>query len=130
MGPIVYVDRSDVLPGRLDELRERFAELAAFVESAVPEVLSYAVHLSENGTRASIVHVHADEASLAHLMTAIRDRLPPFAELLQLRSIEVFGEVGESLRTQLRAKADLLGAESLTISGRYAGFLRGISPSE
>lgn len=129
MPPLIYLDRSDVLPGKLSELRARFAELAEFVESAVPGSVTYAVYLDEDGTRASVLHVHPDENSLMQHMAAIRDWLPPFGELLQIRSIEVFGEISDALRAELEEKARLLGAHGVTINQATAGFLRPINAS-
>lgn len=42
--PIIYLDRAAIRPGRLDEARRAFVELAAFVEAHEPELISYAVY--------------------------------------------------------------------------------------
>ena len=122
--PIIYLDRSDIRPGRLDDARRAFDELSAFVDANEPHLLSYAVYLSEDGTRASVLHVHPDEASLRRQMGVIQPRLAPFAELLQLREIEVFGEIGPELAEELNAKLRLLGTDGLLVRHPHAGFLR------
>jgi choline dehydrogenase-like flavoprotein len=50
-GPIVYVDRSRVREGRLDELREAMAELVAFVAANEPDIRSYDVYFDAEGER-------------------------------------------------------------------------------
>ncbi len=122
--PIIYLDRSDVLPGRLDELRDAFRELAEVVERDEPQLLSYAAYFSEDGTQSSVLHAHRDKTSLLRHMQVIGPHLPPFAELLRLREIEVFGEIGPDLTRQLESKLALLGDEGLTVHRHGAGFLR------
>ena len=122
--PVIYLDRAAIRPGRLDDLRRAFGELAAFVEAHEPALISYAVYFSEDGTRSSVMHVHRDEASLIRHKDVIQPLLPPFADLLRLTQIEVFGEIGLELRAQLEAKLRLLGDEALLFNRPHAGFLR------
>jgi len=122
--PVIYLDRSHVRPGRLDDLKRAFRDLTAFVEATEPGLLSYAVYFSDDGTRVSVLHVHRDEASLRRHMEVIQPRLPRFADLLELVEIEVFGKVGPELATQLQAKLRLLGKEGLQVRHAEAGFLR------
>lgn len=126
--PIIYLDRSDIRHGRLDEAKRAFDDLAAFVEANEPQLLSYAVYFSEDGARSSVLHVHGDEASLRRHMEVIQPRLARFAELLELREIEVFGEVGPELIEQLNAKLRLLGSEGLLVRHAQAGYLRSPAP--
>ena len=39
--PIVYVDRSEVRPGRLAELKVAMTDLARFVQANEPQLLAY-----------------------------------------------------------------------------------------
>lgn len=122
--PIYYLDRSDVRPGRLEDLKRAFDDLATFVEDNEPQLLSYAVYFSDDGKQSSVLHVHRDEASLRRHMEMIQPRLAPFAELLELREIEVFGEIGPELTGQLNAKLRLLGTQGLVVRHGQAGFVR------
>jgi quinol monooxygenase YgiN len=122
--PLVYVDTSDVRQGARGELERAIEELAKFVEANVPEVLAYSVHLSDDGGEMTVVHVHADSASLeSHLETggpAFRE----LADLVTLKAIHVYGEPSERALEQLRAKARALGSGQVVVHTRAAGFSR------
>jgi hypothetical protein len=53
-------------------------------------------------------------------MTLIAPVLAPFRDLLQLRSIDVYGSPSDAVLGQLRDKVALLGG-TITIHGRIAG---------
>ena len=109
MGSIVYVDRSEILTGKLPALEAAVRELAGHVAAHAPRVRSYAVHVSPDRSTMTVVHVHADAGSLEELMEAIAPLLPPFSELLRLRAIDVYGAPSERTRAALEAKVALLG---------------------
>ncbi|HMA27631.1 MAG TPA: hypothetical protein VKO62_08325, partial [Solirubrobacterales bacterium] len=66
--PLVYVDTSDVREGALEQLKGAVAELAEFVEKNVPRIVAYGAFFSDDGRQMTVVHVHADAASLDHHM--------------------------------------------------------------
>src|SRR5438876_974175 len=105
--PIVYVDHSDVREGKLEELKGSLKELADFVETNEPQILSYTVYLNEDQTRITVMHLHRDAPSLAFHMDVGGEVFPRFAELVNLRSIDVYGAVTDDIVEQLRAKARL-----------------------
>ena len=122
--PLVYVDRSDVHEGALAELQGAIAEFARFVEENEPQLLSYSVYFSENETRMTVVHVHADSASLDYHLDVVGPRLEPFAGLLTMSSIEIFGEPSERALRQLQDKVRLLGSGDVIVHSPQAGFTR------
>jgi hypothetical protein len=122
--PIVYVDRSDVHEGALVELRGAMAEFARFVEENEPQLLSYSVYFSDDGARMTVVHVHADSASLDYHLDVIGPRLEPLAGLLTMTSIEIFGEPSETALQQLQDKVRLLGSGDVIVHSPHAGFTR------
>ena len=124
MTPLIYLDRSDVRDGRHEELEAAFRVLASFVEEHEPWLISYAVAFSADRRHTAVLSVHRDQTSLRRHLEVIRDQLAPFAELLRLRSIEVFGDVDDELRNLLQRKADLLGADSVSVHPVTSGFLR------
>ena len=122
--PIVYVDHSDIRPGKLDELKAALRELAAFVEEHEPELVSYAAYIDEAAGTVSVTHVHRDVASLDTHFEVAGPRFGPFAAHLELRSIDVFGAVSDAASAALHEKARALGGARVRIHPPLAGFLR------
>lgn len=120
---VVYLDTSDVRPGKLAELKVAMAELAHFVEANEPRIIAYNVYFSGDGTRMSVLHVHEDLPSLEFHMKVAGRRFPPIAPLVNLRTIEIFGAVNDGLVQQLEAKTQLLGG-SVHIHDLHEGFAR------
>ncbi len=72
----------------------------------------------------SVVHVHADASSLDELLALAGTRFGRFAELLTLRSIDVYGEPTDDALKRLRDKARLLGAGGVQVHAPHVGFSR------
>jgi len=122
--PVVYVDRATVHEGALGELKSAIADLAAFVEENEPRLISYSVYFSQDGREMTVVHVHADAASLDHHMDVIRPRLERFAGFLTLSSIHVYGEPSARALGELQDKLRLLGSGEVIVHPAHAGFSR------
>ncbi|MET4589695.1 hypothetical protein [Arthrobacter sp. 754] len=120
---VVYLDTSDVRPGKLAELKAAMAELASFVDANEPRIIAYNVYFSGDGTRMSVLNIHPDIASLEFHLKVAGPRFPPIAPLVTLRTIEIFGPVSEGLARQLEGKTQLLGG-SVIIRDHHAGFAR------
>jgi hypothetical protein len=121
---VAYLDTSEVRPGKLGELKEAMAELAAFVEQNEPQILSYSVYFSDDGSTMKVLHLHSDVASLELHLEVAGPRFPPVAPLITMKTIEIFGRPTEELLAQLRRKAQLLGAGSVIVHDAHAGFAR------
>lgn len=123
--PIVYVDRSKIRSGKLAELRQAMTELAAFVEAEEPQLISYGFFVDEDAAVMTVVAIHPDAASMEYHMEVGAERFREFAGLLQLQSIDVYGQPSEKARRQLHEKAALLGdGGGLTVHSQHAGFVR------
>jgi hypothetical protein len=106
---IVYVDTADVREGALDELKVASKELVDFVEANEPRLIAYNIYLSDDGTRMTVVQVHADAESLEYHMEVAGPVFRQFVELVTLSSIQIYGEPSEKLLQQSHEKARLLG---------------------
>lgn len=121
---IVYVDQSAVRDGRLDELKAAMTDLVKFVDANEPDIQSYDVYFSEDDTRMTVVHTHADSASLAHHMEVAGPEFPPIGEFIDLEAIDVYGRPSEELVDQLEEKASTLGHGHVLIHDRHNGIDR------
>jgi hypothetical protein len=122
--PLVYIDTSDVREGALDELKSAIGDLTDFVESNEPQIVSYAVYFSQDGSQMTVIHIHADPSSLDLHMDVAGPRFGRFADLLTLSSIRIFGEPSAQAVRQLEDKVRLLGTGEVTVHPLHAGFGR------
>jgi hypothetical protein len=122
--PLIYVDVSEVREGVLADLEEAIAELAEFIAQNEPQLLSYSAYFTDDGAHMSVVHVHADPASLDLHLEIAGPRFARFADLVTLRSIHIYGRPSESALRQLRDKLQLLGSGDVVVYPPHAGFVR------
>lgn len=119
---IVYVDTSEIRQGKLDEAKVAMTDLAQFVEENEPQLVSYEFYLDEGENSMTVVAVHPDSASMEFHMEVAGERFKPFADLITLRSIDVFGEPSSRVVELLEEKARMLGAGTVRVHHRHAGF--------
>lgn len=123
--PIVYIDRSRIRPGRLEEVRNGVAELVDFIGEREPQLLYYGFHIDEEAGRMTVVAVHPDAASVEYHMDVGAQAFRQFADLIDMEGIEVYGEPTDRMLEQLEQKARDLGEDgSVQVAGRHAGFAR------
>jgi hypothetical protein len=122
--PIVYLDRSDVHEGPLDDLKAGIARLVEFIEAREPRLLAYGFHLDEQARTMTVLAVHPDSASLELHLEVGREEFRKLGELITLQSIEVYGPVSARARGLLNQKLEMLGEGGVVVSERYAGFSR------
>jgi quinol monooxygenase YgiN len=123
-GPIVFVDTSEIREGKLEELRRAVAELAEFVERNEPDPISYKVYFSADGRRMTVLQIHPDPASMERHMEVAGPVFARFADLLVLRTIDIYGSPSERVLEQLRRKAEVLGTATVVVHDLQAGFAR------
>jgi hypothetical protein len=124
---IVFLDTSEIQEGKLEELRRAVAELAKFVEANEPDPISYQVFFSDDGRRMTVLQIHSDSASMERHMEVAGPVFAKFADLLVLRTIDIYGSPSEKVVEQLRRKARLLGTATVAVHDRQAGFARFVS---
>jgi hypothetical protein len=122
--PIVFVDRSEVLEGKLEELRHAIKDLADFVEANEVDPIAYHVYFSTDGRRMTVVQIHPDTASMEHHMEVAGPLFARFAHLLELQTVDIYGAPSDKVVEQLRRKAEMLGTASVSVHELQAGFAR------
>jgi hypothetical protein len=86
---IVYLDRSDIREGRLEELRTGIRRLVEVIESLEPQLVVYRIHIDDDAGQMTVVAVHPDSESLELHMEVGRAQFRSLADLVTLRHIEV-----------------------------------------
>jgi quinol monooxygenase YgiN len=123
-GLLIYVDTSDFREGAVEELRGAIKELVQFIDANEPQIVAYSVYLSHDEREMTVVHVHADAASLEYHLDVAGPGFRKLADLITLSSIRVYGELSKRALTQLHDKARLLGHDDVAVHGLEAGFSR------
>ena len=120
---IVYIDHSHVKQGKRAELDEGIERLVGFVHEHQPQLLSYGFYF--DGDEMTVVGVHPDAASLHRHLELGAPEFAKIAHLIDLRSIEVYGEPTSTVLALLREKAEMLGeAGNVVVAHRHSGFTR------
>ena len=126
--PLVYVDRSDIRDGKLEEVRKGIRELVAFVEESEPQLIGYSFYFNEAGTGMTVVAIHPDSASLELHLEMGGPAFRMLSELIELRTIDIYGRPSEKVLDQLQQKIEMLGANGrVVVHQQQAGFLRFVS---
>ena len=122
---IVYIDYSEIRPGKVQEVRRRIIDVVEFIQASEPQLIVYAFSIDETAPSMTVVAVHPDSASLD---LHIRIGSPAFrtlADFIDLRSIDVYGAISQTVLDQLRAKARMLGESGrVIVHPLSAGFAR------
>jgi hypothetical protein len=121
---ILFVDTSEVREGKLDELRRGLRDLAEFVEARETDPISYEVYFSADNRLMTVVQIHPDSASMERHMEIAGPIFARFADMVDLRTVDIYGSPSERVVEQLRQKADMLGTATVTAHDRLAGFAR------
>jgi hypothetical protein len=121
--PFTFLATYEVLPGRGEVLAGLAAEYAAAVDANEPQTSALGLYLDDPGSTFTHIQVLASpEAMEAHL-GQIQDYLARAAELVRIRSIDVYGDVGPRLGAALDHNRDA-GAAVTVHDGRSTGFGR------
>lgn len=122
---IVYLDRSDVLPGALGELRAGVSKLVEFVEANEPRLIAYGFYFDEPVQQMTVFAMHPDSASLEFHLDIARDEFAKLAHLIKLREITVYGVLSEKALGLLRRKGAALGEGArVSVKAPHAAFAR------
>lgn len=126
--PFIFINSYKIKPGREDEYRKRFQEVADIVREKEPEMLYFGEHIAEDGSQATTVQVHADPANMGRHMQLVGEHIKEAMDLLDASSmsIQIFGTPTDPVLAQMR---DLAGSGiSVTVSPASVQFDRFSSP--
>lgn len=120
---IVYVDHSDILEGRLEDLKEGIRRVVDFIEAREPQLIAYGFHLDEAAGLMTVTAVHPDSVSLEVHLEIGREEFRKLGEMIRLRRVEVYGTISDQAREMLEQKVQMLGGK-VTVTERFGGFAR------
>ena len=122
---IVYVDRSEIRAGAIDELRAGVRNLVEFVEAHEPQLIAYAFHFDVDAGEMTVVAVHPDSASLELHIEVAGGEFRKLAHFLTLQEIRIYGHPSDRALALLRQKAEMLSDRAaIFVLEPHAGFAR------
>ena len=123
--PIVYIDRSRIRPGRVEEVRRKVGALVELIEEREPQLLLYEFAIDDASSRMTVLAIHPDPASVELHMEVGGAAFREFADLLDMEGIEVYGDTSDRMLEELDRKARDLGeAGTVTVRPVDVGFSR------
>lgn len=122
--PFIFVNSYRIKPGKQEAYLEKFREVVDIVRDREPKMLYFAQHISEDGSEATTVQVHADADNMAFHMELLGARIRAAAEYLDWdsMSIRIYGSPSDGVLEQMRQLAGT--GVSVTVSPAVAGFNR------
>lgn len=122
--PILYIDVSDIRPGKLESVKGLMSDLVAFAGANEPQLIAYDFFLDETGNTMTCVALHPDSASMELHMDVGWEKFRAFTDHIDQRSIDVYGAASESVMARLHRKIEMLGMGRVTRHHLHAGFRR------
>jgi quinol monooxygenase YgiN len=122
--PFVYVGTWTIKPGKQEEARKFLAEHADLVETNEPRLIAFHVYFDDGGSKATVVQVHPDSASMEFHMQVISEHLSDAFDYIDtILSEQYYGPMSESLAETL-AKWEAPGVAVTKMPVHEAGFTR------
>ncbi len=121
--PIVFISRSKIKEGKLEELRQLSKEVLAMIEASKPGTVFQNAYFNESTSEVTFVHIFPDADAMDQHMLGVDERVNKSAEFMQPMSMEIFGSPGEKTN-QMFNQIETKGV-SLTYWPLYVGgFIR------
>ena len=122
-GPLIFISRSRVKPGKGEQYDEHVFEATALVETEESQVIAFNNYRSEDGTEVSCVQVHPDADSLDTHFKLFRERLSQRAlGSVDSYEVDIYGRPSDAALEFLR---QLEGLRVRVLPVHDAGLLRG-----
>lgn len=121
-GPLIFISRSRVKPGKLEQFEEHLLAANEIVDSEEPRMIGFNTYKSEDGSDTSTVQIHPDEDSVDTHLKIYFDRLAERTfDAVATYEIDIYGSPSEAT---LQAMSQLPGVTVRVLPVHIAGFLR------
>jgi quinol monooxygenase YgiN len=124
-GPFVFVGTHRIKEGKAEAFKADARDLVELVQQREPQLLGFNFYLSDDESEATIVQVHPDaESMLVHMEVAAEHISKGTDELLETKSIQVYGEPNDTVLGMI-AQLSQSGVPIRVKPRHLAGFTRG-----
>lgn len=122
--PFVYMGTWTIKPGKLEDAKRFLTEHSTFIEEREPRMLAFHVYFDEEGSKATVVQVHPDSASMELHMHVIAEHMGEAFEIIDtILSEQYYGPMSQSLSETL-AQWETPGVAVTKMPVHEAGFTR------
>jgi hypothetical protein len=122
--PIIYIDVSKILDGKVDELRTALIELVEFVNVNESLPFAYNFYFNQDNTQMTLIQIHPNSGSLELHLQIAGTLFQKFSKLIKMESIDLYGNVSDKILDQLNKKAVMLGGARVQTHQLQEGFSR------
>jgi hypothetical protein len=122
--PFIFINTYTIKPGKKEAYKTAHQQVADLVEAKEPKMLYFALHISEDGSQATTVQVHADAENFGYHMSVVEDHIRAAHEYVDYATaaIRIFGSPTAAILEQGRQLAG--SGVSVTVSPATLGFNR------
>jgi hypothetical protein len=100
--PFVYVGTWTIKPGKQEEARKWLSDHTTFIEQNEPRMTAFHVYFDDEASKASVVQVHPDSASMELHMQLIAEHMGAAFEVIDtILSEQYYGPMSDSLSETL-----------------------------
>jgi len=122
--PIIYLDHSEIVEGKILDLRKAINELVELFKMKEPRLVAYNVYFTEDMKHMTVLNVHPDPDSLEFHLRVFAPWSPKFTGLIKLLSIDIYGPISGTILEQINQKAARLGNGKVRVHKLQSGFNR------
>jgi hypothetical protein len=127
-GPVVFISRSRVREGRLEEFREHFRRGLDVIKATKPHTVVFHAFLDEEDMEVEIVHVFPDAKAMDLHMEGAGERAKAAWEHMEPMGFRIYGTPSDRVLTMMRQMAKAQGIDLQLKAEHVGGFAR-LSPA-
>ena len=102
--PLIFITRAKIKEGKLSDFKEFITRMVKSYEVREPQIVAFNIFLNEDESEMTSIQVHPNPASMDSHMKVLDQVLGEDmadwvgrADLLQIKSIEIYGEPSQAL---------------------------------
>lgn len=122
--PIVIIDSSEILNGKLEKVKLAMNELVKYVKENEPNLIAYNVYINEDSTMVTVFQVHPDSESAEFHTKVAGPLFSNFVDFIKMRGMDIYGKPSQILMERMLLKAKMLGSKNVVVHELHAGFNR------
>jgi hypothetical protein len=89
--PIIFIAHQKIKPGKVEEYKKIYHEVGVWMEANKPQTAAHVAYVSEDGTKASVVHIFRDVEAMEIHMQNLGDVGARAFTLMEIIGFDVYG---------------------------------------